>query len=365
VTAAENKDGTVNVTWPAANGQGHKVVKYAVTAVSAGINAPIGESAKAGLVIPAGSLQYGQQYAFSVVAVNELGTGSKTSPLSNTVLPYTVPTAPQNLGASTVASQKGAIHVTWAPATENGRPITKYVVTAAGKSQDVTDTQVTLTGLADGANVSVKVHAVNVAGDGPDATASARTVAAPTLTLTGGSSGLGSITVNFSVNNGGGNASCTLAITGGGSTTGGCTSLTVGVNRASTNYGFKVTVSNAAGSASGSGSRASSSLTGVARCVNNTSSSDPAQRTWCNSYGNSLELSTSTTLASQASRATNGGTYTAFCKSGGQSVFSYVYNNQKRSTWWVLVKAGSAEYYTPWAWFNLANGDDVNALPTC
>jgi hypothetical protein len=99
--------------------------------------------------------------------------------------------------------------------------------------------------------------------------------------------------------------------------------------------------------------------------VNNTSSSDPAQRTWCNSYGNSLELSTSTTLASQASRATNGGTYTAFCKSGGQSVFSYVYNNQKRSTWWVLVKAGSAEYYTPWAWFNLANGDDVNALPTC
>ncbi|HEX8631833.1 MAG TPA: fibronectin type III domain-containing protein, partial [Catenuloplanes sp.] len=69
VTAKEKPDGTVTVSWPAANGQGRAIRRYAVTAVSAGASAPIGESTGTELVIKAGELQYGTQYAFSVVAV--------------------------------------------------------------------------------------------------------------------------------------------------------------------------------------------------------------------------------------------------------------------------------------------------------
>ena len=42
VTATAKPDGTVDVTWPAANGQGRKIVSYTVTSVSGGAQAPVG-----------------------------------------------------------------------------------------------------------------------------------------------------------------------------------------------------------------------------------------------------------------------------------------------------------------------------------
>ena len=61
------------------------------------------------------------------------------------------------------------------------------------------------------------VHAVNEAGDGPDATVNARTMGVPTLTWTGDAAAYNDITVTFTPNNHGGNATCTLAVSGGGS----------------------------------------------------------------------------------------------------------------------------------------------------
>ena len=82
---------------------------------------------------------------------------------------------------------------------------------------DVTGTSATLTGFGDDQAVTVKVHAVNEAGAGPDATATARTIGVPTVTVTSSTPGYNAVTVTFTPNNKGGSATCTLQITGAGS----------------------------------------------------------------------------------------------------------------------------------------------------
>ena len=57
VAAEALPDGTVKIVWPAANGQGNTIAKYAVTAASAGATAPVGESRKGELIVPAGELR--------------------------------------------------------------------------------------------------------------------------------------------------------------------------------------------------------------------------------------------------------------------------------------------------------------------
>ena len=70
VTAAENKDGTVTVTWPAANGQGHQVSRYLISGIAAGAPATqVGDTDKPTFTVPAGVLTYGTQYAFNVKAL--------------------------------------------------------------------------------------------------------------------------------------------------------------------------------------------------------------------------------------------------------------------------------------------------------
>ncbi len=109
VTATANPDGTVTVTWPAANGEGRAITRYTVTAITSGAQAPAGDVKTTTLTIPAGGLEYGTQVAFTVVAVNDKGAGSTASPSSNTVVPFNKPGAPKNLNAVTTATQRGAV----------------------------------------------------------------------------------------------------------------------------------------------------------------------------------------------------------------------------------------------------------------
>ena len=83
VTATANNDGTVDVTWPAANGGGRKIVQYQVVAISTGQQAPVGQSTTTTLKIDKTVLTYGTQYAFTVTAVNDKNASSKPSPASN------------------------------------------------------------------------------------------------------------------------------------------------------------------------------------------------------------------------------------------------------------------------------------------
>ncbi|MFF4894291.1 fibronectin type III domain-containing protein [Micromonospora chersina] len=366
VTAEARPDGTVLVKWPAANGQGNTVTKYAVTASSAGATAPAGESPKTELVIPAGQLEYGTQYAFTVIAVSDKGAGSKASPVSNTVVPFTVPKAPTELRASTVADQPGTIAVQWTPAVDNGRPVTKYVVEAAGKTTEVTDVQTTIGGLGDGQNVTVKVKAVNEAGPGAEASTTARTVAAPRVTVTGSSADATSVTVTFTVDAGGGRATCSAA-TGGKTASGSCSSLRVTGLTPGTAYTVTVTASNAAGKGTATRAQSTDPVYGVATCKNGSSG---AEATYCNSdragqrNGNEIFEITQQVDSRQAGWVPDGTRLRTFCKKQGEEVYAYIYNNDKRSTWWVQIDY-KGKTYIPWAWLNLEGGDNLNLLPTC
>jgi predicted RNA-binding protein with TRAM domain len=367
VTAEARPDGTVVVSWPKANGQGLAIKRYTVTAVSEGGSAPAGDATDTSLTIPAGALDYGRQYAFTVVSVNELGAGSKASPVSGSVVPYNVPGQPEGVEAATVGDRAGAIRVGWQAAAENGRPITKYVVSAGGKTSEVTGTSATLTGFADGANVAVEVRAVNEAGEGPPGTATATTMAAPKVTITGVSPTFNQAAVSFTVDAGGASSTtCSVAASGAGSASGNCKSLTVRSLKPSTSYTFTVTVTNQAGSVTAQRAATTDALYGTATCING-EEGDTA--TYCDKdvagrNGNEIFSVTRQDNDKQVGWVKNGTRLKSFCKKSGDSIDSYIYNHHKESTWWVRVDY-QGKNYIPWAWLNLDGGDDINDLPTC
>lgn len=366
VTAQERPDGTVLVKWPAAKGQGNTIAKYVVTATSAGANAPAGESRKTELVVPAGELEYGTQYAFTVVAVNDRGAGSADSPVSNTVVPYAAPERPAGLRASTVADRPGTVAVQWSPAAANGRPVTKYLVDVGGRRSEVTDTRATVDGLGNGQNITVKVKAVNEAGPGPEASTTARTVAEPRVTVTGSSAGATSATVTFTVDAGGGKATCSLSTSGEPAKTGNCSSITMTGLAPGKAYTFTVTARNAAGEGTATRAQTTAALYGIATCKNGP---DGDQRTYCDKEvdgrnGNEVFKVTRQDNDQQAGWAKPGTRLKAHCKKSGENVDSWIYNNQKQSTWWVQVDY-KGKNYIPWAWLNLEGGDDIKVLPTC
>ncbi|MEH0935323.1 fibronectin type III domain-containing protein [Micromonospora psammae] len=367
VTAEARPDGTVLVKWPAANGQGNTIAKYAVTATSAGATAPAGESTKTELIVSAGELEYGTQYAFTVVSVNDKGAGSTASPVSNSVVPFAAPEQPADLRASTVPDRPGTIAVQWSPAVENGRPVTKYLVDVGGRVSEVTDTRTTVEGLGDGRNVTVKVKAVNEAGPGPEATATARTVAAPRVTVTGSSATATSATVTFTVDAGGGQATCSLSVAGEKPKAGPCSSITMPELTPGTTYTFTVTASNAAGQGTATRAQSTDALYGVATCRNGSSG---AEASYCTREiprernGNEIFEVTRQDDDRQAGWVANGTRLKAYCKKSGEEVYAYIYNNDKRSTWWVQVDY-RGKNYIPWAWLNLEGGDDIKILPTC
>nr|BFE74876.1 hypothetical protein GCM10020092_081770 [Actinoplanes digitatis] len=290
-----------------------------MTAVSDGTSAPIGEAkGDTGLTIKDGELDYGKQYAFTVVAINERGAGSKASPVSNSVVPFAKPGRPENIDAATVSDQAGAIKVTWAAPAENGLPITKYVVAAGGRSTDVTDgTGVTLTGFGTGESIAVEVRAVNEAGDGEAATATARTLPKPVVTLTDTSATFNTATVSFSVEAGGAAPTCTVKASGGGSATGSCSSLKVTGLKPSTDYTLTVTAKTAAGTSDAkSRAQQTSALYGTATCRNG-ENGDTA--TYCNEdrpgrNGNEIFSVTRQDNGSQVGWAEPGTRLEAYCK---------------------------------------------------
>ena len=123
---------------------------------------------KTELVVPAGELEYGTQYAFTVVAVNDKGAGSAASPVSNTVVPFAAPGRP--VGPARGHRRRPAGHGRGAVVAGGGeRPAGDEVPGGrrwAGQRGDRHPARPS-TGLGNGQNVTVKVKAVNEAGARP------------------------------------------------------------------------------------------------------------------------------------------------------------------------------------------------------
>jgi hypothetical protein len=365
VAATANPDGTVTVAWPAANGQGHKIVKYTVTAVSTGEPKTFDSSAPT-LVVKAGDLDYGTQVAFRVVSVNDIGASSAQSPLSPSVVPFNKPAAPTNLAVKAVTNKRGTVSATWRTPEDNGAPITGYQVTVNGKKQTIgTGTSAEFPGFGDNAKVDVAIQAVNKAGPGTAASGSATTLKAPTMTLQANSANqFNAITVHFTATDGGGTpATCTLQVAGAGSASNNCGSgaLTVSGLWPGNTYDFTMTVTNAAGmTASATGSLGTPAYHGTVICEDASycGPSAPGGGIYVYRVPDQVKSQSVGDVFAPA-------TYEAVCKVSGDSVNATPWGG-KNSAWWVKIKWPSGQQnYIPYAWFRMESGDSLNPLPGC
>lgn len=358
VVAAEQPDGTVDITWKAANGQGRKIVRYTVTAVAGGTQTPVGDVKTNKMTIAAGTLEYGTQVAFTVVSVNDKGGGSAPSEVSNVVIPFTKPGAPGNVSAATVANKKGSVQVSWEKADDNGRPVTKYLVKANDTETEVTDTVATLSGFGDDTAVTVTVAAVNEAGSGPTGTATARTIGKPTVTFTRDTADYNSVSVTFTPNNKGGTATCKITVSGGGSKSAACTTspitMTITGLWPNNSYTYTITVTNAAGAASVNRTKKTSTMKATTICKVASYCKDdvwaylsPSQKgTAARAYG-------------------DGDSITPVCGvTGDATINAEPYGGKKSNKWIGYTYSGKREYF-PWAWATLDGGDDIGMLPAC
>lgn len=124
----------------------------------------------------------GASYSFVVTATNGVGTSPPSAP-SNSVTPYTTPSAPMQVAAVAGASSAA---VTWtAPASDGWAPVTGYSVeatdsatpnssfTVCPSSRTSSANSCTATGLANGHSYTFTVAAWNAAGTGPNSAPSA------------------------------------------------------------------------------------------------------------------------------------------------------------------------------------------------
>ncbi|GLZ39298.1 putative Ig domain-containing protein [Actinokineospora sp. NBRC 105648] len=186
---------SATVTWTAPATNGSPITGYVVTPYLNGVaQTPVNYDASATTRTLTG-LTAGGNYTFTVAAVNAYGT-SAASPLSNTVVPYTVPTAPTITAASAGDAQAT---LTWtAPTSNGGSAITGYVVTpyingVAQAPQTFSGTALTqtVTGLTPGTAYTFTVAAQNAAGTGPPSSFSASVTPnrSPSLTFANPASG--------------------------------------------------------------------------------------------------------------------------------------------------------------------------------
>jgi hypothetical protein len=171
--------------------------------------------------------------------------------------------------------------------------------------------------------------------------------------------------VNVTVDAGGGQAACTITADGR-TAKGTCTSLSIAGLSPGTSYPVTVTASNAAGRGTARTTATTRPLYGTATCVNGP---DGDQRTYCDRdvdgrNGNEVFEVPRQDNDRQAGWARPGSRLLAYCKVKGEHVDSWIYNDQKASTWWIRVNF-QGRNYIPWAWLNLDGGDDVTVLPDC
>ncbi len=185
--AAVPGNGQVTLSWAAPASDGGSPVSgynvYQGTSPGKETGTPVNGSPVTATSYPVTGLTNGITYYFTVVAVNAAGPGPPSNEAS--AVPVTVPGAPAGLAA---VPGNGQVALSWAaPASDGGSPVTGYDL-YVGTTADfngraplatVAGTAVLVTGLVNGTTYYFKVTAVNQAGEGPGAEASAVPVTVP------------------------------------------------------------------------------------------------------------------------------------------------------------------------------------------
>ncbi len=165
---AAPRNGAAIVLWTAPANDGSPIGSYIITPYAAGVaQTPVTTSNSSGANLT--GLSNGVSYTFTIKAKNGTGVG----PSSTASAPVTVgaPTAPTNVKAT---AGTGSATITWtAPPSNNGAPITSYVITPflngiaePPKTYNATALKEVVTGLQKGQTYTFEVAAGNSRGIG-------------------------------------------------------------------------------------------------------------------------------------------------------------------------------------------------------
>ncbi len=164
-------NGQATVGWSAPADNGSAIASYTVTAVEDGTRQCTPSPATATTCTVTG-LTNGTAYTFTVTATNSVGTSPASAP-STAVTPAGLPAAPTGVTASPGAPGSGTVTLTWTGPTDNGSTITGYTVTPPGTGAACTASPCVVSGLANAAQYSFVVQAVNGVGPGAASASSA------------------------------------------------------------------------------------------------------------------------------------------------------------------------------------------------
>lgn len=178
VSATAGGDGTVTVTWDAADPNGTSPVRsYTVTAVDeagATVTAATDVTRTLATVSTSSGLAVGATYRFTISALNARGNTSEQSRPSDAVTLVDVAEAPPN---PTATPGDRTLAIAWEEPALNGGVLDHYEVTGdnGAGSQTVTGRQATFTGLQNSVTYTFQVRAVTEA-NGETLTGTASTI---------------------------------------------------------------------------------------------------------------------------------------------------------------------------------------------
>ncbi len=167
----------VSVSFPAPADQGSAIVGYQISTDNGDTWVPLVSTETNGTISgTVGGLTNGTEYTVRVRAVNGVGAGTASTPV--TVTPITVPDVPTEVSAA-LGNRSAEVSFT-APAETGGSPVTGYTVTSSpgGVTATCATSPCTITGLTNGTAYTFTVHATNDAGDSGESVASNEVVPA-------------------------------------------------------------------------------------------------------------------------------------------------------------------------------------------
>lgn len=169
-------NGTLSVAFTAGSDNGIPLTNYEFS-VDNGVTWAVRAPASTNSPILIQGLTNGQQYQVRIRATNADFSGAQSGVINET--PFTVPSAPTSLAATSPSS--ASINVSFTAASDGGRAISAYQYSLNGGSSwttfnpSILGSPGSITGLAAGQTVFLKVRALNIAGNG---------IASATLTFT-------------------------------------------------------------------------------------------------------------------------------------------------------------------------------------